>query len=102
MCEYECLQNQNLKVFVQNYIPSMWSVLYAEFACAEFEIFHHLNLNLVNLIFRLSNFVHSKFEVLHSTDFSVRQEDITTEQFSESMKTTGFLQYSVFRSLKMK
>lgn len=64
-------------------------MLSAGLVYTELEVFCHFNLNLVNFIFQLCNFVHAKFEVLHSTDFCVIREEITTEQFSENMKTTG-------------
>lgn len=42
-------------------LPTMWNVLDADIVNTEFEGVCHINLNLVNLIFHLSNFVHEKF-----------------------------------------
>lgn len=53
----------------ENYKLNRWSVLHAGFIYAEFEVFCHFNLNLVNLIFQLSNFVRAKSEALHSIHF---------------------------------
>lgn len=58
-----------LEAIAGSYKLNRWRVLYTGFVYAEFEFFYHFNLNLVNFIFQLSNFVHAKFEALHSIHF---------------------------------
>lgn len=75
ICGYQCLQNQNLKISVENYIMSVWNVLDADIGNRAFEGVCYISLNLVNFMFQLINFVHEKFEELHLTHFWVIQEE---------------------------
>lgn len=53
----------------ENYIQSMWSVLYVEPVYVELDIFYHYNLTLLKLMFHLSNFGHATYEALQSIHF---------------------------------